>query len=99
MADTAREQETFEAWARVQGLKLTKSHDGTYVYRPAYYAWMGWQAANQSSDADALRRLTELEIKTGGLLSPESAATPEEITAHTSALIAARRRAAEVSHG
>lgn len=39
MTDMQRE---FEAWATSKGMNLTKSHDGTYVYRPAFYAFMGW---------------------------------------------------------
>lgn len=35
-------QRDFEAWATDKGINLTKSHDGTYVYRPAFYAFMGW---------------------------------------------------------
>lgn len=35
-------QKEFEIWATAKGFNLTKSHDGTYVYRPAFYAFLGW---------------------------------------------------------
>lgn len=35
-------QKEFEIWATGKGFNLTKSHDGTYVYRPAYYTFLGW---------------------------------------------------------
>lgn len=39
------EKDKFETWATERGFNLSVSHDGTYVYRPAYYAWLGWQAS------------------------------------------------------
>lgn len=37
----------FESWASKRGFNLTKSHDGTYVYNPAYYAFLGWTEAKK----------------------------------------------------
>lgn len=38
-------QKEFEVWATSKGMNLTKSHDGTYVYNPAFYAFMGWSSS------------------------------------------------------
>lgn len=39
------EKNKFEEWAKNSGINLAVSHDGTYVYNPAFFSWLGWQAA------------------------------------------------------
>lgn len=45
--DDIQQKEEFEVWAVSKGFNLTKSHDGTYVYRPAFYAFMGWSESRR----------------------------------------------------
>jgi len=40
-------QAAFEKWAERKGMNLKKTHDGQYVFQPAFYAWMGWRAGNE----------------------------------------------------
>lgn len=52
-------QTEFEAWAIAKGFNLTKSHDGTYVYRPAFYAFLGWSESRGLSTSFSLRVMNE----------------------------------------
>lgn len=52
-------QTEFEAWAIAKGFNLTKSHDGTYVYRPAFYAFLGWTESRGLSTSPSLRVMNE----------------------------------------
>lgn len=56
-------QTEFETWATSKGINLTKSHDGTYVYRPAFYAFLGWSESRGLSTSFSLRVMNQEKEK------------------------------------
>lgn len=56
-------QAEFEAWATSKGINLTKSHDGTYVYPPAFYSFLGWEGRGLSTSSFSLRVMNEEQEK------------------------------------